>query len=100
MEDCLNEKTAPPSPARRLTNALSQQVHRKAKEANELARLAADVEQLKSQLEKEKKRRQSQSVAESTPKQAKPSAAACWKKAFIISRVYELLTVSLCTAYT
>jgi hypothetical protein len=80
MEDFLNEKTPPPSPARRQTNADRQQVHMKAKESNERARLAAEVEQLKSQLEKEKKRRQSQSVAEPTPKRAKLSAAACRKK--------------------
>jgi hypothetical protein len=72
------KKTPPPSPARRQTNAGRQQMHRESKEANERARLAAEVEQLKSQLGKEKKRRQSHS-AEPTPKRAKPSAAACRK---------------------
>ncbi len=42
------------------------------KEAKERERLAAEVEQLKSQLEKEKKRRLSQSVAEPTTKNLPP----------------------------
>jgi UTP-glucose-1-phosphate uridylyltransferase len=46
--------------------------------------LAAEVEQLKSQLEKEKKRRLSQSVAEPTAKKPKPSAAASRKKLVVI----------------
>ena len=54
------------------------------KEAKERERLAAEVEQLKSQLEKEKKRRLSQSVAEPTAKKPKPSAAASRKKLVII----------------
>jgi hypothetical protein len=78
IEDSLNDKTPPPSPGRRTTAADRQQVNKEAKEADQRARLAAEVEQLKSQLEKEKKRRQS--VAEPTQKRAKPSAAASRKK--------------------
>ncbi len=73
-----------------------------AKEADARARLAAEVEQLKSQLDKEKKMRLSQSVAEPTPKRAKQSAAASRKKLAKIDGlfVHRFLTVSLCTDYT
>ncbi len=78
MDDSLNDKTQapPPSSGLRKTAADRQQEHKEAKEADEHARLAAEVEQLNSQLDKEKKKRLSQSVADATPKRAKPSAAA------------------------
>jgi beta-phosphoglucomutase-like phosphatase (HAD superfamily) len=51
--------------------------------AEEHARLAAEVAQLKSQLEKVKKRKQSPNVVEPTPKRAKPSAAASREKTVV-----------------
>jgi hypothetical protein len=58
----------PPSPGPRRNATDRQKVQNDTKEAKERERLAPEVEQLKSQLEKEKKRRLSQSVAEPTAK--------------------------------
>jgi hypothetical protein len=88
MEESVNDKTPapspPPSPGPRRYATERQKVQNDTKEAKERERLAAEVEQLKSQLEKEKKRRLSQSVAEPTAKKPKPSAAASRKKLVII----------------
>jgi hypothetical protein len=88
MEESVNDKTPAPSPPRspgpRRYATERQKVQNDTKEAKERERLAAEVEQLKSQLEKEKKRRLSQSVAEPTAKKPKPSAAASRKKLVII----------------
>ena len=88
LEESVNDKTPapspPPSPGLRRYATERQKVQNDTKEAKERERLAAEVEQLKSQLEKEKKRRLSQSVAEPTAKKPKPSAAASRKKLVII----------------
>ncbi len=88
MEESVNDKTPapspPPSPDPRRNAAERQKVQNDTKEAKERDRLAAEVEQLKPQLEKKKKRRLSQSVAEPTAKKPKPSAAASRKKLVII----------------
>ncbi len=49
MEESVNDKFPPPSPGRDKTAADRQKVQKDTKEENERERLAAEVEQLKSQ---------------------------------------------------
>jgi hypothetical protein len=88
MEESVNDITLdpspPPSPGPRRNAAERQKVQNDTEGAKERERLAVEVEQLKSQLEKEKERRLSQSVAEPTAKKPKPSAAASRKKVVVI----------------
>ncbi len=84
MGEGVNDKTPPPSLHRRKTAAERQHMLREqnaAKEtAEEHARLAAEVAQLKSQLERRRTGKNSPSVEEPTPKRTAASKKKLVKK--------------------